>query len=280
MQLQIRTLLPIPVVIFLFSAGILFYNFYTSGEFVHRDIDLKGGTLVTIETGKPVNTHLLETEIAKSYGSVFVSGIRTSSGYGARIEVASDTDSTKLLNDVRALGIEISSFSVESVGSALGEQFLTQVVYFLVAAFVLMSVVVFIVYRKLITSFGIVFASLSNIITTLAITSLLGIKISFAGFAGLLMLIAYTVDTNIVLTTKVVRSTTGEFKVKYRRALITGLTLIATISLTMLVVLLFSSSKLLVNVAEILLVGFVSDLPFTWILNAGMLEMYIRRRGV
>lgn len=270
----------IPVIIFVFSVAVLLYNFATFGEFVHRDIDLKGGTLITIETSEPVDTHLLETELTKAYGSVFVSGIRTSSGYGANIEVSAEADSEKIVDDIRALNIDVDSFSIETIGPALGELFLQQVVYFLITAFALMSIVIFIVYRKLITSFGIVFAALANILTTLAVTSLLGIKISFAGFAGLLMLIAYTVDTNIVLTTKVVRSTRDEFKTKYRRALITGLMLTATILITMLIVMFASSSKLLVNIAQVLVVGFVSDLPFTWIMNARLLEIYIGRRGV
>src|SRR3972149_4939134 len=115
-----------------------------------------------------------------------------------------------------------------------------------------MSIVIYFIYRNFVSSFGIVLASFANIVTTLAMTSLLGIRISFAGFAGLLMLIAYTVDTNIVLTTKVLKSTPAEFKKQYKKALITGVTLIATIALTMFIVQLISTSTLLVNIAQVL----------------------------
>ena len=58
----------------------------------------------------------------------------------------------------------------------------------------------------------------------------------------------------------------------------TALTLIATITATMFIVLFVSTSKLLVNIAEVLVIGFLSDLVFTWILNAGLLEIYFKRK--
>ena len=280
MQISLRKLLPIPIIIFAIAVSILLWNFIRTGDFVLLDVDLKGGTLVTIETDVPVDTILIEDHLGVKYGSVIASGLRTSTGFGANIEIPAAANATELISDLAGLGIVTKAFSIESVGPALGSLFLQQVRDVLIAAFILMSIVIFIVYRKLVSSFAIVFAALSNILTTLAVTSLLGIKISFAGFAGLLMLIAYTVDTNIVLTTKVLHTTPEEFKRKYRLALITGLTLIATISITMSSVLLLSTSKLLVNVAEVLVVGFVSDLPFTWVLNAGLLESYVNRRKI
>ncbi len=39
-----------------------------------------------------------------------------------------------------------------------------------------------------------------------------------------------------------------------------------------------SSSKLLINIAEVLVIGFLSDLVYTWILNAGLLEMHFNRK--
>lgn len=278
MQISLRKLLPIPIVIFIFSVAVLFYNFFTTGDFVLRDIDLKGGTLVSVESDAPLDTRLIEERLGAKYGSIFASGLRTATGFGANIEIPAEANTTELISDLENMGIGVKAFSVESIGPSLGNLFLQQVRDLLIAAFILMSVVIFIVYRKLVSSFAIVFAAVANILTTLAITSLLGIKISFAGFAGLLMLIAYTVDTNIVLTTKVIRTTPEEFRKKYRLALITGLTLIATISITMSAVVLISTSKLLINVAEVLVVGFIFDLPFTWILNAGLLESYIGRR--
>jgi len=270
----------IPLLIFLISIVILIYNFSSTGDFILRDIDLKGGTLISIETVAPVDSVIIENFLIEKYGSALVSSIQTATGYGVDIQVERDVNVDEIIKSVKGLGIQVKSFSSESIGSFLGNLFFEQVVYILAVGFTLMSIVIFLVYRSPVTSFGIVFASLANILTTLAITSLLGIKISFAGFAALLMLIAYTVDTNIVLTNKVLKSLPENFKSQYRKALSTGLTLIVTITLTMLAVLLLSPSKLLVNVSQILIVGFIFDLPYTWVFNSAVLEWWVNRKRV
>lgn len=270
----------IPLVILLISIIILGYNFSSTGDFILRDIDLKGGTLISIETDSPVDSTKIETLLTGRYGSALVSSIQTTTGYGVDIQVGKDVNVDEIIKSVKELGVPVKSFSSESIGSFLGNLFFEQVVFILAVGFVLMSIVIFLVYRSPVTSFGIVFASLANILTTLAITSLLGIKISFAGFAALLMLIAYTVDTNIVLTNKVLRVLPENFKTQYKKALSTGLTLIVTITLTMLVVLLLSPSKLLLNVSQILIVGFIFDLPYTWIFNSTVLEWWVNRKRV
>jgi len=274
---MLSKLVLIHVALFVFSLAVLFYNYYNTGEFVLRDIDLKGGTLITIETSQPVNVNELERVLIRDFAPVSVSGLRTASGYGANIEVSDETDVQQMLGVVNET-VSYNSFSVQTIGSELGSLFFQQVIQLLVVAFVLMSIVIYFIYRNFVSSFGIVLASFANIVTTLAMTSLLGIRISFAGFAGLLMLIAYTVDTNIVLTTKVLKSTPAEFKKQYKKALITGVTLIATIALTMFIVQLISTSRLLVNIAQVLVVGFVVDLIFTWMLNSALLEWFVKRR--
>jgi len=277
MKFDQKKFLFLPVILFVGSVVILLFNLQQTGDVFLKDIDLKGGTLITIDTNNQIDTQFLEDELSKKYGSVFVSGLRTQIGFGASIEVGSEVSGTEVLNDVQAMGIFVNDFSIETIGPVLGELFLIQMVYILISAFVLMSVIIFIAYRNIVSSFTIVFAVLANIITTLAITSVLGIQISLAGFAGLLMLIAYSVDTNILLTSKVLNSNLENFKNNYKKALTTGLTLVATIVATMLLVLVFSSSKLLVNIAEILVIGFIVDLAYTWIFNSTILEFWVRR---
>lgn len=290
MEITPKKLLAIPVVLFIFSVSILLYNFYHTGNFFLLSIDLRGGTLITLQSSSPINTNLIQSTLGTRYGSVLVSGLTTTNGYGANIEVGANEDTTSILNTLGNAGVQTGSVTIESVGPELGSLFLQQIFALwpsgrvpfgaIPGALILMSIVIFILYRKFVSSFAIVFAVLANILTTLAVSSLLGIEISFAGFAGLLMLIAYTVDTNIVLTTKVLRTTPEEFRKKYRLALTTGLTLIATITITMIAVVFLSASTLLINVAEVLVIGFLSDLPFTWIMNAGLLEMHVHRSRI
>lgn len=276
MDIKLKHLVFIPLLIFLFSLFVLLNNYRTTGDFIAKDVDLKGGTLITVESSEPINTKLLEERLSEKYGSLIISSLRTLTGYGVNIEIFADANTTQIIDDVKETGVTITSFSVESIGPVLGELFWRQVVYVLIVAFVLMSLIIFIVYRVPLVSFSIIFAILANIIATLAITSVLGIKISFASFAGLLMLIAYSVDTNIVLTSKVLKGMEG-FNSAYKKALRTGLTLTGAITATMVVVLLLSTSKLMTNIAEVLVVGFLMDIPNTWILNSFLIEWYVAK---
>lgn len=278
MKIELRYLIFIPIALFAFSAGVLFWNYTQTGDFIIKDVDLKGGTLVTVNSPEPIDVKLVESKIAENFESAIVSGLRTSTGYGVSIQVENGTRASEIVDIVKETGVEVTDFSEETIGPTLGNIFFEQVRNTLIIAFIMMSVVIFVIYRNIISSFGIVFASLANILTTLALTSLLGIEISFAGFAGLLMLIAFTVDTNIVLTSKVVAHGTENFRTRYNKALVTGVTLIATITATMFVVLFLSTSKLLINIAEVLVIGFLSDLVYTWILNAGLLEISFKRK--
>lgn len=276
MDIKLKHLVFIPVLIFVFSLLVLLNNYKTTGDFITKDVDLKGGTLITIESSEPINTKLLEERLSEKHGSIMISSSRTLTGYGVNIETFADANTTQIIDDVEESDVTITSFSVESIGPVLGELFWRQVVYVLIVAFVLMSLIIFVVYRVPLVSFSIIFAILANIIATLAITSILGIKISFASFAGLLMLIAYSVDTNIVLTSKVLKGMEG-FNSAYKKALRTGLTLTGTITVTMVVVLLLSTSKLMTNIAGVLVVGFLMDIPNTWILNSFLIEWYVAK---
>jgi len=276
--LNLKTLVVIPIILFIFSVYTLFYNYTTTGSFILRDIDLKGGTLITIETSAQVDTKFLENKLTEKYGSVLISSLKTSTGYGASIEVDVSINPNDVIKYVKSLGMNVVSFSIETIGPALGELFFQQIISVLTVAFVLMSIVIFIIYRNPVSVFAIVFSILADILTTLALTSLIGIKISFAGLAGILMLIAYGVDSNIVLTNKVLRTTPEDFNKEFKKAFITGATISVTITATMAAVSLLSMSKLLTNIADILVVGFLVDLSNTWILNSAMLQWWVNRR--
>ena len=277
-NIEIKKLIFIPIILFAISGGILVWNFTQTGDFILKDVDLKGGTLITINTESEIDVKSLEEAAVDKFGSAFVSGIRSSTGYGATIQVETNTRASDVVDVAESVGIDVVDFEEETVGPVLGNLFFEQVRLILISAFILMSGVIFFIYRNIFSSIGIVFALLGNIITTLALTSVLGISLSFAGFAGLLMLIGFTVDTNIVLTSKITAKTGESFRSRYKKALTTGVTLVATITATMVLVSLVSTSRLLVNIAEVLVIGFLADLVFTWIFNAGLLEIYFKKK--
>ena len=103
------------------------------------------------------------------------------------------------------LDLSEGNYNVESMGSTLGEQFFKQTSQAIIIAFILMSIVIFLTFRAIIPSLFVILAAVSDIVSTIAVVDILGIKMSTAGIAALLMLIGYSVDTDILLTTKVLK---------------------------------------------------------------------------
>ncbi|MEE9474827.1 MAG: hypothetical protein V3V36_04060, partial [Candidatus Hydrothermarchaeaceae archaeon] len=116
-----------------------------------------------------------------------------------------------------------------------------------------------------------------DIITTLAIMIVLQIKLSMGSFVALLLLIGYSVDTDILLTTRLLVKRQKSIKERIKGAMRTGLTMAGTTISAMIVLLLVATSTLLKEIAVVLLIGLLVDLINTWIQNVGILWWYLER---
>ena len=119
---------------------------------------------------------------------------------------------------------------------------------------------------------------LVGIVITLAIIDLMGLRLSTAGIAAFLMLIGYSVDTDILLTTRLVKRTEGTVFERLMGAMSTGLTMSATTIAVVTLALIFSQSDTIRQIMIILLIGLIVDLINTWIQNVGILRIYLARK--
>jgi len=141
-----------------------------------------------------------------------------------------------------------------------------------------MAIVVFFYFRQPIPSLAIVLSAFSNMVVTLAIINLIGVKLSTAGVAAFLMLIGYSVDTNILLSTRVLKKKGGEIIDRIVNGMKTGLTMTATTIAAISIAYIFSQSAALSQVMLILIIGLLMDVLNTWVQNAGILRLYLERR--
>jgi len=113
---------------------------------------------------------------------------------------------------------------------------------------------------------------------TLTLTNILGIEMSSAGLVAFLMLIGYSVDTDILLTNRVLKRY-GDLNDKFYKAFKTGITMTLT-SLLALVFALFivsSFSIVLTQIFTVLVIGLGFDILNTWITNASILKWYVKK---
>ena len=72
-----------------------------------------------------------------------------------------------------------------------------------------MSIVIFFLFRTFVPSIAVIFAAFADIVMPLALIDFIGLRVSTAGIAAFLMLIGYSVDTDILLTTRALKKHEG-----------------------------------------------------------------------
>ncbi len=153
----------------------------------------------------------------------------------------------------------------------------TAAAYTLLGVITLILAVLYTLYSP--PSAAVILAAMSDIIVTLAIVNLLGIRIGTAGIAAFLMLIGYSVDTDILLSVRVLKRSEGSVYQRVVSAMKTGVTMSVTSMSAALVGFLVSESETIKQIMLIVLIGLIVDLIFTWLQNAGIIRLWAERRG-
>ncbi|RLJ00364.1 MAG: protein translocase subunit SecF [Candidatus Aenigmatarchaeota archaeon] len=277
MKMDYKVLIFVPVVVLILSSAYLVSNYMVTGEFFKKSIELKGGTIITVSLTPQINDKSIEKLLA-GYDEFKVRKIKSVSGNMLIIELPPESDTHKLIERLSKLGIEKKDISLENIGPALGASFWRQSQIAIIIAFVMMGIIVFFIFRTFIPSLAVMLSAASDIIVTIAIMQILGIELSLAGLAALLMLIGYSVDTDILLTTRLIKEEGKDVDAKLKRAMKTGLTMSFTTIGAVTALLASSISSVLSNIANVLLFGLLVDLMNTWMQNAGILKWYIERK--
>jgi len=165
----------------------------------------------------------------------------------------------------------------------LSKQSLTQVYYAIGFAFLFMSITVFIIFRNFVPSMAVILAAFCDIVIAIGGMSIFGIPLSLASVGALLMLIGYSVDTDILLTTRVLKRREGTINERAKDAMTTGFTMAAAaigsmLALYLVVRFLMPYAQVLDQIAAVLVIGLIADVLATWLMNLGVLRWYMEGR--
>jgi preprotein translocase subunit SecF len=128
-----------------------------------------------------------------------------------------------------------------------------------------------------IPSFAVILSAFADIVMTLAVVDMAGMNLSIAGVIAFLMLIGYSVDTDILLTSRLLKDKEGNVNHRLFGAFKTGITMtltaIAAVGVSLIIIYNFSST--LKQIFTIILIGLGFDIINTWITNASVLKWYM-----
>jgi preprotein translocase subunit SecF len=174
----------------------------------------------------------------------------------------------------QSAGYEV--ISVQERAASFGDDAQQQALIGVGAAFIGMSVLVFVLFRTFVPSIAVVASAFSDIVIPLALMNVFGIDLTLGTVAALLMLIGYSVDSDLLLNNHILRRR-GDFYESTYRAMRTGVTMTLTSIAAMAVMTVVSTLfgiPLLPEVGLILVFGLSADLMNTYLLNVSLLRYY------
>lgn len=277
-----KKLLIIPVILLILGVVYLISFSAQYGDIIRKDITLTGGTSVQVNSDTDVAAlrQALEAEF-EDVSVRQISDIMTGKQIAFIVETTAEPDQIKPFLE-NYLGFELNeqNSSVEFTGASIGGSFYNQLRFAVALSFIFMAVVVFLIFRTFIPSLAVIFSAFSDIVLTIATINLLGIKVSTAGIVAFLMLIGYSVDTDILLTTRVLKRRDFSTNTRIFNAFKTGITMTLT-SLAVVLVglyLTYSVSKIFSQIFTILSIGLLFDIMNTWLANASILKWYVHKK--
>lgn len=273
----------VPVAFFIIC---FFYigSFYTqTGSLFYKDVSLAGGTSLTL-TGI-TDTTKIEEGLSKSVSDVsFRKVTDMTSGEQTALIIESSVEPEILKQAIMELGFELKeeNSNIEFTGSSLSNSFNKQLLTALVFSFILMACVIFVLFRTFVPSIAVIFAAFGDIVMTLAVLNFFSVKISAAGIAAFLMLVGYSVDTDILLTTRALKKKEGTLNKRIFGAFKTGIFMTIT-ALAAVIPSFFFVAGLPESFKQIFLIlgiGLSFDIINTWLTNASIIKWYCIKNGI
>jgi preprotein translocase subunit SecF len=275
-ELPTRQAIGIPLAILVIALLITGYILLTVHSPLHLGLDFKGGTLLTIKADKT------DAQLQSEFAS-YPLNLITRDPSGAVTLRFSDMSQDAYNSLATYANKNYPGAQIEQTGSTFSATNQVMAVIAVAVAFGLMAVVIFIIFRDFVPCIAVITSAFSDIMIAVALMNVFHIELTFGTFAALLMLIGYSVDTDILLTTKVL----GERKYlekKIASCRATGLTMSGAALAAFLVLFVVSTFGYLVGLATIpvlssisvvMIFGLLADIMNTWFLNAGLLKWYM-----
>ena len=268
-----KQLVIIPLALLAVSLILIALNMVTTGMPVTPGIDFSGGTAVTVIT---TDTKEQITIFFADYSLIEVSDM--GNGKFLKFGLMDDTKYKALTSFINQ---KYPDARIDQIGETFGKSLQSQAVLALIFSFIGMSIVVFLSFRTFVPSGAVVLSAFADMVMTAAIMNIVGIPLSLGTLAALLMLIGYSVDSDILLTNRVLKRQ-GKLNEKLSGAFHTGIIMTSTTlaaAAAMFVVSWFGAVQILMDISAVLLIGLIFDVMNTWLTNVGILKWYVLKGG-
>jgi len=269
-----QQLVIIPLVLLVIALILVGLNIATTGMPVKPGIDFSGGTAVSLDTTETTD------QVRATFSAYPLSDVSEGLNNGKFLKFGTMDDAqfqslTELINQ------KYPNAKIDQIGESFGKTLQQQAVLAVIFSFIGMAIVIFLSFRTFVPSVAVVVSAFADIVMTAATMNIIGIPLTLGTTAALLMLIGYSVDSDILLTNRVLKRQ-GKLHDKLKGAFDTGIIMTSTTfaAITaMLIVSWIGSVQILMDISAVLLIGLVFDIMNTWLTNAALLKWYVQKGG-
>ncbi len=265
-----RQLIAVPLAVLAVALLIIGGVWLTTGAPVDLGMEFTGGTEMRLQ----IDGENPDQQIRQAFDAE-PAGIQPVAGSDIYIvSFGTEVNSERLETQAENAGFGVES--IDATSPSFGSEAQTQAIGGIVVAFVGMSVLVFAMFRTFVPSIAVVASAFSDVAVPLALMNVFGIQLTLGSVAALLMIIGYSVDSDILLNNHVLRRQGGFYESAYR-AMETGITMTLTSIAAMTVMTIVATAfgiGLLSSIGLILVFGLTTDLLNTYMLNMSLLRWW------
>ncbi|MDD1718716.1 MAG: protein translocase subunit SecF [Methanoregulaceae archaeon] len=262
----------IPMIILAISLISVGLTFLSTGMPVTPGIDFSGGTSVTIYT---TDSPEQVTSLVAGYPLVG-KPVQGQGSIDLRFGAMDDTMSQSL---VTLLQSRYAELKIDRIGESFAKNLQPLALEALIFSFIGMSIVVFVTFRTFVPSAAVILSAFADIVMTAMAMNFLGFQLSLGTTAALLMLIGYSVDSDILLTMRVFKRQ-GKLEEKLAGAFHTGIIMTSTTFgavAAMWAVAYLGHVTIIFEIASVLLLGLIFDIMNTWLTNVAIIKWYVEK---
>ena len=278
-----KKFLILPALLFIVSIYFIYVAIVTDGAPIYRDVSLKGGLSTIINVDTTTNAGELQSSLEVEFSdNTFLISELFEEGKKVGFIVDTDLDEEQLveyLNNRFDTKFEFGeNYSSNFISPTLSNAFFKQAITILLISFVLMSIVIFIYFREFVPSAAVVLSAIFDIIVTVGILNMMEFKISIAGIGALLMLLGYSIDTDVLLTNRVFKERGEDNFEKLFFAFKTGTLMSVTTLIAGVCAMLLTNSQVIFEISLILVIGLLVDYISTWLQNSAILLWWLENK--
>ncbi|MCL5008155.1 MAG: hypothetical protein M1562_02815 [Candidatus Marsarchaeota archaeon] len=193
---------------------------------------------------------------------------------------ASYTYKSEVLNSIKGVA-PFTTYSYNEEAPQVGKFFLQQIRNIIIIAFILVGITVFVIFRDPVPSIAVIFGAANDIIIALGAMGAFGIPLGVASIGGLLMLLGYSIDTDVLVAVRVLKRSEGTPTTRAMNTFKTGVTMTtaAIISfLTLFIIAYIVFIPTYIEIAGVALFGLIADIATTWLGNTVFIVWHKRKK--